>query len=120
MKAWELTARARVETDAEGRIPFRLLRSEGNEHYHIRLDLDGPPELLDEISDVEYRLHPTFRRRLRTSDDRANNFAIDFWTWGQFDIGVTLRMKDGTTETIRYFLRFELPADEEGSYIDVS
>lgn len=119
MKSWEIRATSDVMKTSEGKIEVRKFRESGNEHYHLQVRLDGPAERLDEIERVEYLLHPTFRQRTRESSDRASGFAIDFWTWGMFDIDITLHLKDGQKESMRYFLRYSLPADTGDNYAEV-
>lgn len=92
----------------------------GSEQYQIELRLSGPPEELDQVKNVTYRLHPGFRTPVRRSSDRANNFAISFWTWGMFMIYVSIKMKDGETNTKEYYLTYDLPADDGTNYLEVS
>jgi transcription initiation factor IIF auxiliary subunit len=119
MRSWELKAACEVLKTIDGKVKFAVLREGGREHYHVRVFLKGPAERLDEIERVEYLLHPTFRERSRQSDDRKSGFAIEFWTWGQFDIDITLALRGGGRETMRYFLRYSLPHDTGENYAQV-
>lgn len=99
-----------------GRIRVRKFSAKGREHYQIRVSIVGP---LEQIEQVQYDLHPTFVNPVRQSTNRDSGFAIDMWTWGEFELLATARFLDGHTEDVPYDLQFsgELPADED-SYVD--
>jgi hypothetical protein len=98
-----------------GRIRFRKFRRDGYDQFKIRLTLSGP---LEDIDYVEYELHPTFSPPTRTSHDRAGHFPSEFWTWGEFEVGVTAYLVDGTLEETTYDLQYsdELPTDDAAYY----
>lgn len=100
----------------DGKIRFRKFSSQGREHFNIRLFIEGP---IDEVEFVEYELHPTFRNTNRIVRDRAGGFPLTIWTWGEFDIIVTIHPKRGDREQIVYQLKFgnQLPASDS-AYID--
>jgi len=66
------------------------------EYYEWRLFLDEPPEVLDRVDRVEYRLHPTFPNPVRTIDDRASRFELVSAGWGEFTVLITVYMRDGS------------------------
>lgn len=94
-----------------GKIRSRRFRAGGYEHYKIRLFVEGP---IDTLDSVQYRLHDTFSEPIRLVEDSANGFAMDIWTWGEFQIQVTLNKHDEEPETLTYDLAFshELPASD--------
>ena len=98
-----------------GRIRVRRFQPDGYDHYRIRLSIDGP---LDEITSVQYELHPTFRSPVRNSRDRSDRFAIEFWTWGEFEVLVTAYYSDGSEQAITYQLEYssELPAEDSAYF----
>lgn len=98
------------------RIRVRKFSSDGYEQFKIRLSISGP---LHQISYVEYELHPTFKNKIRISEDNTAGFPIEFWTWGEFEIQVTAHFKDGHDELVMYQLQYgaELPSSED-SYND--
>jgi transcription initiation factor IIF auxiliary subunit len=108
-----------VIKNAKGQIKFWKPSSDGREHYHVGIWIDGPPEDLDAVDYVEYKLHPSFKRPHRTSSNRKNNFSITIWTWGMFKIEIAIYLRDGSVENIPYFLSYELPADEGDNYVAV-
>ena len=59
-------------------------------------------------------LHETFANPRRIITDPAEGFALDIWTWGEFEIAVTLNFKDGTKTDQSYSLAFsdELPGSD--------
>lgn len=100
----------------QGRIRVRRFHREGSEHFAVRLYVEGDT---GDLTAVTYELHPTFREPERTVSDPARGFALDIWTWGEFDVDVTFHSRDGTSSTTVYALKYsdELPA-EESAYID--
>ena len=100
-------------------IPFKVFNSGGREHYNVKIYLYADPEELTNIRQVEYLLHPSFRNRRRVSSDRDTYFAIELWTWGMFDIDVTVHFENGDTEEMRYTLDYPLPADDGTNYVQL-
>lgn len=103
----------------EGRILFWKPYKNGKEQYNIKIWIDGENEELDNIEHVEYFLHPTFKKPIKESNIRDNNFSISIWTWGMFQIKVTIFFKDGTTKILKYFLSYDLPPDDGNNYFEV-
>lgn len=104
----------------EKRIKFKTFRDGGKEHFHIGVWVEGDDQELDEIESVQYKLHPSFKKQVRESLARSNNFSITFWTYGMFNIEVTVVKTDGINETMNYYLEYELPDDDGTNYVDVS
>jgi len=100
----------------DGKIRLRKFSSQGREHFNICLFIEGP---IDEVEYVEYELHPTFHNANRVVHKRAGGFPLTIWTWGEFDIIVTIHPKRGEREQIIYELKFgnQLP-DSNSAYID--
>lgn len=97
-----------------GRIRSRRFSPGGYDHYKLRLFLDGDTS---NVTSVEYELHPTFSKPHRVVTDPAHGFALDIWTWGEFEIPVKVNMRDGEPESSVYDLKYsgELP-DEAHAY----
>ena len=90
-----------------GSAPQRF-REGGRWHQNVRIYLVSEDDAdLDKIRSVEYVLHPTFRDRYRTSTNRTRNFEVRIWTYGYFNIKANLTFKDGSTETITGFVRWQ-------------
>ena len=100
----------------DGKIRFRKFSEKGYEHFNIRLYIEGP---IEQVEYVEYELHPTFKDTNRIIRKRAGGFPLNIWTWGEFDIIVTIHPISGDREQIIYPLKFgaDLPADS-AKYID--
>lgn len=72
-------------------------RISGKPHYQIYLQLHSNDEAnLDNVSFVEYKLHPTFKDRIKVSANRLNNFQIEIIAWGTFEVEVTVGLKDSS------------------------
>jgi transcription initiation factor IIF auxiliary subunit len=103
----------------EGKIKFWKPNENAREHFHIGVWIEGSEKDLDSIERVEYILHPSFRRNVRSSASRKNKFSITIWTWGMFMIDVEIHLKDGAKEKIQYYLDYELPVDNGNNYVEV-
>jgi len=85
----------------------KQFREDGTLHHNVRIYLTADDDKsLDKIESVQYTLHPTFRQRIRVSDDRAKQFEIRIWTYGYFPIQAKLLKKDGSVETVDGFVRW--------------
>jgi transcription initiation factor IIF auxiliary subunit len=115
-----LTIKNQVEKDEQGRIIYRAFQEGGRAHYNVRIWLDGSAQELDQVREVEYLLHPTFRVRRRHSSNRQAQFSISIWTWGMFLIHTTIHYQDGRVEEIAYYLSYELPPDDTTNYVKLS
>ena len=71
--------------------------------------LDAPPEKLDAVESVEWRLHPSFPNPVRRVTDRSTKFRLETGGWGVFMIHASVQLKDGTTERLRHYLELRLP-----------
>lgn len=109
-----------VVKDEQGRIVFRTFQEGGRAHYNVRIWVDGSPEELDQVQEVEYLLHPTFRWRKRHSSNRKDRFSISIWTWGMFLIQTTIHYKNDQVEESPYYLSYELPADDSTNYVKLA
>ncbi len=115
--------RSSVIKTHSGKIKFRTFKAGGLPHYHIGVWLQSPVErALDQVSHVEYELHPTFTRRNRSSANRENDFSITFWAWGTFEIKAVVYFTDPSRPPVElsFPLKVELPADDGSNYEDVS
>ncbi|MFX1566498.1 MAG: pYEATS domain-containing protein [Promethearchaeota archaeon] len=110
---------ARELEKSNNRIKYKIVRAGGPEYYNLRIYLDGPDPELNKVKKVDYLLHPTFRQRLHSSNDRNDKFAIRIWTWGMFTIHATIHYKDGKKEDREFFLGYDLPKDDGTNYIKV-
>ena len=71
--------------------PVRFSRS-GKPHYQIFLEIE--PDLapdLNNVENVEYILHPTFKNRHRNSSNPKDNFRIEIKAWGTFVVRVIVQ-----------------------------
>lgn len=100
------------------KVLIRRFRSDGYEHFHLRLYLEGD---LNDVDWVEYHLHETFPDPNRKVTSSKNAFALDIWTWGEFTVFATVGFKDGAIQELTHELEYssELPAGDS-DYLDVS
>ncbi len=68
--------------------------SESNKYWFWSIWIDAKKESLDEIHNVEYILHPTFRNRVRNISSRKNKFKLSSKGWGEFTIFIRIYFKN--------------------------
>lgn len=107
-----------VIKNVDGLIKFKRFKEGGRRHFHIGIWIDGSEQELSEINFVEYELHSSFKNRIRTSQNRKNNFSVTIWTWGLFEIKVKCYKYDKSVVELTHMLSYSLPR-EEGNYIEV-
>ncbi|MCJ7626091.1 MAG: hypothetical protein MUO76_21575 [Anaerolineaceae bacterium] len=115
----KLTINQELMKDEQNRIVYKVFQAGNREHYHVRIWLDGPDNDLDQVEDVVYVLHPSFRNRIRRAKDRDKKFEIVIWTWGMFVIQTCINFKNGQTKDIKYYLSYELPPDNGKNYVSM-
>jgi transcription initiation factor IIF auxiliary subunit len=64
--------------------------------------VDEPDEKLNQIRMVIYSLHPTFPNPTQIRDNPQDHFALETAGWGEFNILVTVKFKDGHEEILEY------------------
>ena len=74
------------------------------QYYKWRVFVDEPDNVLNEILEVEYILHPTFPEPFQVRKDPDDKFAIEYLGWGEFDIQITVKYKDKSIEEMSYHL----------------
>ncbi len=78
--------------------------SQGRTYYNWRVYVDEPSQILSQISEVQYLLHPTFPYPLQVRTNPNDRFALENSGWGQFTIQITIRFKDHSTANTSYYL----------------
>ncbi len=107
----------KVMKDRRGKIRVRKFYNDGYDHYMLKIFLTGSD--LQKVDHVDYELHETFSDPIRSSQNSKTGFAMTIWTWGEFEIAVTVYMKDGLKWDVYYDLAYsnELP-DDDNAYVD--
>jgi transcription initiation factor IIF auxiliary subunit len=57
---------------------------------------------IDNVSSVEYLLHPTFKNPIRTIKERNNNFRLTTQGWGTFILRANVRYGDGRVTHLQH------------------
>jgi hypothetical protein len=78
--------------------------SAGRQVFRIKVLVTGPDKF--DVRSVRYQLHPTFSPSEYTSYDPYNDFELELWTWGAFDMPITVAMKDGAVYEYDYYFTF--------------
>ncbi len=68
---------------------------------------------LDDVSLVKYELHPSYRNRIRVSEDRAKNFEAKVWTYGYYPVKATVYLKLGPPIILAGSVNFFLTPEEK-------
>ncbi len=100
----------KIETKKIAGSGTKKFRDSGRAHHNISISLvtDDESELseLDDIDNVQYELHPTFKQRIRVAESRSNNFEIRIWTYGYFKIRAKLILFNGNVKSIEGFVKW--------------
>lgn len=112
------TIKHNVIKSIDGKVKYKTFKDGGREQFHLGVWLDGTERELDLIDKVEYKLHPSFKKQIRCSENRDNSFSITFWTWGYFNIEVTIFYANGDKNVMNHYLEYELP-NKSDEYVKV-
>ena len=82
----------------------KILKRNDKTYFKWRIFVDEPDPVLDTIEEVQYLLHPTFAEPFQIRKNREDKFALERTGWGEFWIQITIKFKDGTTKSVRYYL----------------
>ena len=61
-------------------------------------------DVLENVREVEYQLHPSFADPIRRIDDLEHRFALFSSGWGEFTVRVKVAYKNGTMESTNLWL----------------
>lgn len=78
---------------------------EDSAQYQWRVFVDADHITLDKIESVTYLLHPTFVNPLRIIENKEHKFELISIGWGEFNIQITIKFKDGTEKEQKYYLK---------------
>jgi tetratricopeptide (TPR) repeat protein len=74
--------------------------------------IDAPDDIINTIDSVTYRLHPTFRDRIRTVREKKDNFKLHGRGWGEFSVEVDIQLSNGNKIKKYHWLKLgETPLD---------
>ena len=77
--------------------------------FEWKVFVNEPDHKLDQISEIEYRLHETFPNPIRVVRDRKAQFALESSGWGEFTIFITIRLNNGEEVRTKYYLDLGKP-----------
>ena len=117
-----LEVKHEVLKSANGLIVYKKFSPNGHDHYRLRVYIEGTNLEINQVRAVEYELHPTFPSpHLRTSTNKDDNFALKIWTWGEFEIPVTIHLKNERKISLIHNLQYsDLLPPEDHCYLDMS
>lgn len=85
------------------------ISQKGAQYYRWRVFVDEPERTMYSIKRVIYTLHPTFPNPTQIREDAGSRFALETTGWGEFNILVTVKFKDGHEEILEYPLDLSKP-----------
>jgi hypothetical protein len=81
----------------------------GNDYWRWWAWIDAEQTELDEVKEVVWILHPSFKQSRVIATDRANNFRLQTAGWGTFLLRAEVVLRDGEKRLLRRNLRLEYP-----------
>ncbi|UCD18435.1 MAG: hypothetical protein JSV44_05875 [Candidatus Zixiibacteriota bacterium] len=84
----------------------------GDGEWQWKVYIRASANVLDRIDYVEYRLHPTFPRPVRTVGELGDPrypFGLESRGWGVFPIEIKIRFKNGDFQRLKHMLEFRTP-----------
>jgi transcription initiation factor IIF auxiliary subunit len=82
---------------------------EGKDSWEWSVWIEGSDDDLDQIQEVTYKLHPSFPKPLRTTDDRSTKFKLESEGWGVFPIKVKVLLKNKEVVKLKHDLKLFYP-----------
>ena len=77
---------------------------QGSRWFKWKVFVDGTPDEISSIEEVEYTLRPTFPEPIQKCKNERDKFSYQSSGWGEFTIRAEIRFKDGHTETLTHWL----------------
>lgn len=115
-----------METAIKNRLNFTnysilVDQKDGFDWYDWCVFAAGSKEAIEEVREIEYRLHPTFPDPERIVRDKQTRFALFSAGWGEFTLDIEIVFESGERTESEYHLRLvednwprpELPSGTE-------
>ena len=84
-------------------------------HWSWSVWLEGSPSELENVSEVIWKLHPTFSPSIVRRDTPANKFKLSSSGWGEFQIVAEVKMKVGRKKVLQHWLELASGAPSKES-----
>jgi hypothetical protein len=81
----------------------------GNDYWRWWAWIEGDGDKLDDVKEVVWILHPSFKRTRVSVKDRSTGFRLDASGWGTFLLRAEVVLKDGEKRPLRRNLKLEYP-----------
>ncbi len=73
--------------------------------FEVRIFVDADdPGILDQVTEITYFLHETFKEPVMTIRNRRNSFELVVVVWGEFNVAAVVRFKDGRELRLERYL----------------
>lgn len=82
----------------------------GNDYWRWWAWVDASDSDLDQVKQVTWILHPTFKQSRITIIDRAKKFELRTAGWGTFQLKAEITTKNGETHVVKHNLRLQYPS----------
>ncbi len=90
-----------------------LEKRSGYKYFKWKVFVDESDEVLSQIKEVEYTLHPTFPEPHQCRDKREDKFSLESVGWGEFTMLITVKYQDERVEKTSYHLDVSRPWPNE-------
>jgi transcription initiation factor IIF auxiliary subunit len=84
-----------------------LESKEDHELFAWCVFLDATRDELQQVRAIEYTLHPSFPKPVRTNRDAAHCFALLSQGWGEFSIAIRIMHSDGKILHCKHYLKLK-------------
>lgn len=88
---------------------YPIKKHGGKQCYRWRIFLDKPTNAVQEIREVRYQLHHTFRNPIKVRRSAKNRFKLTITGWGEFTIKILIKYRDGEEGKTKYKLDLTKP-----------
>jgi transcription initiation factor IIF auxiliary subunit len=69
-------------------------RFEGKKMYRFDAVIDAPDNILEQIEEVKYLLHPSYPNPVQTVSDRSNRFKLKELAYGSTELRAEVKMRN--------------------------
>lgn len=76
------------------------------ERWKWSIWVEATPEEYDQIAEVTYKLHPTFKRQIIKRRSAKTKFRLNSSGWGTFVVDISIAFKSGLVQKHKHRLKF--------------
>jgi hypothetical protein len=85
----------------------------GKDYWRWSAWIEAEDAELDQVEEVVWILHPSFRRPRRIATERSDKFRLKTAGWGTFLLRAEVVLQDRSRKPLKHYLRLEYPESSE-------